>query len=178
MRIVILTYESLFSNLMTERLLKEFPGQVVGIVRSEVAIAGKSTWQSLWFLLTKTGLGFAGFFMMAAIGLIIAIYMSLYKIGVMPAVVLALAAPVLPLAALLAELQATMHGQHVSGLAASNLLAKVVIPFVRTPINLMKFATERSPAAPLLSPLNLTSRVIGMGHSVPSASRMSSRTDS
>jgi folate-dependent phosphoribosylglycinamide formyltransferase PurN len=60
MRIVILTYESHQANLMTQRLLREFPGQVAGIVRSEVAIAGKSTWQSLWFLLTKTGLGFAG----------------------------------------------------------------------------------------------------------------------
>ena len=41
-------------------------------------------------------------------------------------------------------------GRHVSGFAQSNLLAKVVLPFVRTPINLMKFATERSIAAPLL----------------------------
>ncbi|RIV83381.1 thermonuclease family protein [Aurantiacibacter zhengii] len=41
-------------------------------------------------------------------------------------------------------------GRHVSGFAQSNILAKVVLPFVRTPINLMKFATERSIAAPLL----------------------------
>lgn len=41
-------------------------------------------------------------------------------------------------------------GQGLSRITSSNLLAKVVIPFVRTPINLMKFATERSPAAPLL----------------------------
>lgn len=41
-------------------------------------------------------------------------------------------------------------GQAVSRFASSNLLAKVVMPFVRTPINLLKFATERSPAAPLL----------------------------
>jgi endonuclease YncB( thermonuclease family) len=41
-------------------------------------------------------------------------------------------------------------GQAMSNLAGSNLLAKIVVPFVRTPINLMKFAAERSPAAPLL----------------------------
>ncbi|MCP5380323.1 MAG: thermonuclease family protein [Novosphingobium sp.] len=41
-------------------------------------------------------------------------------------------------------------GQAISSATGSNLLAKVVVPFVRTPINLMKFATERSPAAPLL----------------------------
>ncbi|WP_066560986.1 thermonuclease family protein [Croceicoccus bisphenolivorans] len=41
-------------------------------------------------------------------------------------------------------------GQGLSRITSSNLPAKVVIPFVRTPINLMKFATERSPAAPLL----------------------------
>lgn len=41
-------------------------------------------------------------------------------------------------------------GQGISRVANSNLLAKVVVPFVRTPINLLKFATERSPAAPLL----------------------------
>ncbi|MEZ5688780.1 MAG: thermonuclease family protein [Caenibius sp.] len=41
-------------------------------------------------------------------------------------------------------------GQAISNATGSNLLAKVIVPFVRTPINLMKFATERSPAAPLL----------------------------
>ncbi len=41
-------------------------------------------------------------------------------------------------------------GQGLSKITGSNFLAKVVMPFVRTPINLMKFATERSPAAPLL----------------------------
>jgi methionyl-tRNA formyltransferase len=45
---------------MTHRLLREFPGQVVGIVRSEVAIVGKNTWQSIWFLVSQTGLGFVG----------------------------------------------------------------------------------------------------------------------
>lgn len=42
-------------------------------------------------------------------------------------------------------------GQGLSRITSSNLPAKVIVPFVRTPINLMKFATERSPAAPLLA---------------------------
>lgn len=41
-------------------------------------------------------------------------------------------------------------GQAISRASGSNLPTKVVIPFVRTPINLLKFATERSVAAPLL----------------------------
>ena len=60
MRIVILTYESLFSNLMTERLLKEYPGQVVGIVRSDCLIYGKSLPAGLLYLLKRTGLRFVG----------------------------------------------------------------------------------------------------------------------
>src|SRR5262245_41905314 len=60
MRIVILTYESLYSNLMTERLLQEFPGKVVGIVRSDCLIYGKSLPQSLLYLLKRTGLRFVG----------------------------------------------------------------------------------------------------------------------
>ena len=60
MRIVILTYESHQANLMTQRLLTAFPGQVVGIVASEVIVPGKSTLQALWFLLRRTGLGFVG----------------------------------------------------------------------------------------------------------------------
>ncbi|NJN97161.1 MAG: hypothetical protein HC875_25235 [Anaerolineales bacterium] len=60
MRIVILTYESLFSNLMTERLLKEFPGQVVGVVRSDCLIYGKSLPDGLWYLLQRAGLRFVG----------------------------------------------------------------------------------------------------------------------
>jgi folate-dependent phosphoribosylglycinamide formyltransferase PurN len=60
MRIVILTYESLYSNLMTERLLKEFPGQVVGIVRSDCLVYGKSLPAGLWQLLRRTGLRFVG----------------------------------------------------------------------------------------------------------------------
>lgn len=58
MRIVILTYESYQSNMMTHRLLTEFPGQVVGVLRSETIMPGKTTLQSAWFLLNRTGLGF------------------------------------------------------------------------------------------------------------------------
>lgn len=60
MRIVILTYESLYSNLMTERLLKEFPGQIVGIVRSDCLVYGKSLPGGLLYLLKRTGLRFVG----------------------------------------------------------------------------------------------------------------------
>jgi len=67
MRIVILTYESLFSNLMTERLLCEFTphsppdsGGVVGIVRSDCLIHGKSLPAGLLYLLKRTGLRFVG----------------------------------------------------------------------------------------------------------------------
>lgn len=41
--------------------------------------------------------------------------------------------------------------QKVSSIASENLPLKFLLPFVRTPTNLMKFATERSPAAPLLA---------------------------
>lgn len=41
-------------------------------------------------------------------------------------------------------------GRGLSQITSSSLPAKIVVPFVRTPINLLKFATERSPAAPLL----------------------------
>ena len=60
MRIVILTYESLFSNLITERVLREFPGQVVGIVRSDCLIYGKSLPEGLLYLTRKAGLRFVG----------------------------------------------------------------------------------------------------------------------
>src|SRR5512147_1384962 len=60
MRIVILTYESLYSNIMTERLLREFPGQVVGIVRSDCLVYGKSLSAGLLHLLKRTGLRFVG----------------------------------------------------------------------------------------------------------------------
>lgn len=40
--------------------------------------------------------------------------------------------------------------QKVSGLTNDSLVAKTFLPFVRTPTNLVKFAAERSPAAPLL----------------------------
>ncbi|MXO85244.1 hypothetical protein GRI38_04300 [Altererythrobacter aurantiacus] len=42
-------------------------------------------------------------------------------------------------------------GQKISGMTTDSLFAKVIIPFVRTPINLLKFAVERSPAAPALA---------------------------
>ena len=60
MNLVILTYESKQANLMTYRLLTEFPGQVRGIMASDVIIPGKNTLQAAWFLLKKTGLGFVG----------------------------------------------------------------------------------------------------------------------
>ena len=60
MRIVILTYESLYSNLITERLLVEFPGQVVGIVRSDCLVYGQSLPGGLLHLLKRTGLRFVG----------------------------------------------------------------------------------------------------------------------
>ena len=41
-------------------------------------------------------------------------------------------------------------GQSVSTFTSNFLPGKIIVPFVRTPINLLKFATERSPAAPLL----------------------------
>lgn len=41
-------------------------------------------------------------------------------------------------------------GRGVSQITSASLPAKIIVPFVRTPINLLKFATERSPAAPLL----------------------------
>jgi len=60
MRIVILTYESLFSNMMTERLLREFPGQVVGIVRSDSLVYGKSLPAGVMHVLKRTGPRFVG----------------------------------------------------------------------------------------------------------------------
>ncbi|MEM1051138.1 MAG: thermonuclease family protein [Pseudomonadota bacterium] len=41
-------------------------------------------------------------------------------------------------------------GQGISQFTNNSLPGKVIAPFVRTPINLLKFAAERSPAAPLL----------------------------
>lgn len=40
--------------------------------------------------------------------------------------------------------------QKVSAITNESLLVKLFLPFVRTPTNLLKFAAERSPAAPLL----------------------------
>ncbi|NQX95960.1 MAG: hypothetical protein HRT64_13775, partial [Erythrobacter sp.] len=42
------------------------------------------------------------------------------------------------------------QGQAVSNFTNNSLIGKVIAPFVRTPINLLKFAAERSPAAPIL----------------------------
>lgn len=60
MRTVILTYESLYANYMTHRLIQARPGQVVGIVRSDCLIYGKSLPGGLWYLLRRTGLRFVG----------------------------------------------------------------------------------------------------------------------
>lgn len=60
MRIVILTYESLFSNMMTEHLLLEFPGQVAGIVRSDSLVYGKSLPAGVIHVLKSTGPRFVG----------------------------------------------------------------------------------------------------------------------
>jgi folate-dependent phosphoribosylglycinamide formyltransferase PurN len=60
MRIVILTYESFYANLMTDRLIQARPGQVVGIVRSDCLIYRKSLPGALWFLLRRSGLRFVG----------------------------------------------------------------------------------------------------------------------
>ena len=46
--------------------------------------------------------------------------------------------------------QTGVIGQSLSRMTSASLPLKVIVPFVRTPINLLKFATERSPAAPLL----------------------------
>ncbi|GGC34047.1 hypothetical protein GCM10011371_21780 [Novosphingobium marinum] len=40
--------------------------------------------------------------------------------------------------------------QDVSNAAQKNIVIRTFLPFIRTPTNLLKFATERSPAAPLL----------------------------
>lgn len=60
MRIVILTYESLYANYMTHQLIQARPGEVVGIVRSDCLVYRKSLPSSLWYLLRQTGLRFVG----------------------------------------------------------------------------------------------------------------------
>jgi hypothetical protein len=40
--------------------------------------------------------------------------------------------------------------QNVSNISQNSLIAKLYLPFVRTPTNLLKFAAERSPAAPFM----------------------------
>ena len=58
--IVSLPYETKQADLMTRRMRTEFPGQVQGILASDVIIPGKSTLGVAWCLLRKTGLGFVG----------------------------------------------------------------------------------------------------------------------
>lgn len=60
MRIVILTYESLYANYMTQHLIRARPGEVVGIIRSDCLVYRKSLPGALWFLLRRTGLRFVG----------------------------------------------------------------------------------------------------------------------
>ncbi len=60
MRIVVLTYESFYANLMTNALVRSRPGEVVGIIRSDCLLYGKSLPGGLWFLLRRTGLRFVG----------------------------------------------------------------------------------------------------------------------
>jgi len=60
LRIVILTYESLYANMMTDHLIRSRPGDVVGIVRSDCLLYGKSLPGALWFLLRRTGMRFVG----------------------------------------------------------------------------------------------------------------------
>jgi methionyl-tRNA formyltransferase len=60
MRIAILVYESLHSNYMINQLLKARPGEVVGVVRSDCLIHGKTLPQSLWYLVRHSGLRFVG----------------------------------------------------------------------------------------------------------------------
>ncbi|MCT2559230.1 thermonuclease family protein [Tsuneonella sp. YG55] len=41
-------------------------------------------------------------------------------------------------------------GQSISNVSQNSLIAKLYLPFIRTPTNLLKFAAERSPAAPFM----------------------------
>jgi methionyl-tRNA formyltransferase len=60
LRIVILTYESLYANYMTHQLIQARPGEVVGIVRSDCLVYRKPLLGGLWFLLQQAGLRFVG----------------------------------------------------------------------------------------------------------------------
>lgn len=55
MRIVILTYESLYSSMMIAHLIESRPGQVVGIASSSCIIQGKGLLGSLRYVLRKAG---------------------------------------------------------------------------------------------------------------------------
>lgn len=60
MRIVILTYESLYANYMTYALIQAQSDQVVGIVRSDCLVYRRSLPGGLWYLVRRTGLRFVG----------------------------------------------------------------------------------------------------------------------
>jgi folate-dependent phosphoribosylglycinamide formyltransferase PurN len=58
MQLGILTFESPQADLVIHRILSHYPGQVRGIVRSDVTMKGKSGLAGLAFLARRTGLGF------------------------------------------------------------------------------------------------------------------------
>jgi methionyl-tRNA formyltransferase len=55
MRMVVLTYESLYSSMMLAQLVESRPGRVVGIVSSDCIIQGKGLLGSLRYVLSKAG---------------------------------------------------------------------------------------------------------------------------
>jgi folate-dependent phosphoribosylglycinamide formyltransferase PurN len=55
MKIVVLSYESLYSSMMIAHLLQARPGQVVGIVLSSCIVQGKGLPGSLWHVLRRAG---------------------------------------------------------------------------------------------------------------------------
>jgi folate-dependent phosphoribosylglycinamide formyltransferase PurN len=58
MRIAVLTFESPQADAIIERLLAARPGEVCGVVRSQVLVEGKTRWEAVGFMLRRTGLGF------------------------------------------------------------------------------------------------------------------------
>ncbi len=54
-RIVVLSYESLYSSMMIAHLLESRPGQVVGIVLSSCVVQGKGLFGSLIYVLRRAG---------------------------------------------------------------------------------------------------------------------------
>lgn len=55
MKIVILSYESLYSSMVIAHLLEARPGQVVGIVLSSCIVHGKGLLGSVWHVLRRAG---------------------------------------------------------------------------------------------------------------------------